>query len=162
MGYEELLIEADGEGLIVKEKPLQLADGLIMGKKIAIRNNIRTTNKKADVLAEELGHHYTTSGNILGIQNTNDEKQERSARLWSYNKRIGLTGILEAYRHHCKNQFEAAEYLEVSEDTLVEALECYRQIYGYGVMIDNYFIQFEPNLQVYDYYQFTKQKIPLY
>lgn len=65
MGYEELLLEADGEGLIVKEMPLQLEDGLIMGKKIAIRNNIRTTNKKADVLAEELGHHYTTSGNIM-------------------------------------------------------------------------------------------------
>lgn len=36
MTYEELLIEADSEGLIVREKPLAGSDGRIKGKRIAI------------------------------------------------------------------------------------------------------------------------------
>ena len=62
MGYDDLLIEADEAGLIVKEKLLPLSDGRIKGRRIAIRRNIPTLRKKADVLAEELGHYYTTSG----------------------------------------------------------------------------------------------------
>ena len=53
MNYEDLLIEADRAGLIVKEKPLLLSDGRIKGRKIAIRKDIPTLRKKADVLAEE-------------------------------------------------------------------------------------------------------------
>ena len=59
MTYEELLIEADSEGLIVREKPLAGSDGRIKGKRIAIRKNIPTLAKKADVLAEEMGHYHT-------------------------------------------------------------------------------------------------------
>lgn len=148
MTYDEWLIEADKAGVQVKEAPLCSGDGLCKGNRIAIRKDIPTLKKKADVLAEELGHYYTTVGNIIELNNSADEKQERTARIWSYNKQIGLCGIIEAYRHHCQNRFEIAEYLDVSEDTLEEALECYRQIYGTGTWVDNWFIRFEPTLQV--------------
>ena len=49
MSYEDLLKEADAAGLIVKEKPLPLSDGRIKGRRIAIRQNIPTLRKKADV-----------------------------------------------------------------------------------------------------------------
>ena len=80
MLYEDLLIEADMSNLIVKEKPLINNDGLISGNRIAIRKNIATTTEKACVLAEELGHHYTTTGNILDQQNVVNAKQELHAR----------------------------------------------------------------------------------
>lgn len=150
MSYDELLIEADDEGLIVKETPLRSDDGLCKGNRIAIRQNIPTLKKKADVLAEELGHYYTTVGDIIVQDSIEAQKQERRARLWGYNKRIGLLGIVEAYKAHCQNAFEIAEHLDVSVDSLQEALEYYRQIYGKGEMVDNYFIQFEPSLQVYE------------
>ena len=69
MTYDELLMEADKAGLIVKEAPLALNDGLCVGNKIAIRKDIVTSVQKADVLAEELGHHFTTVGNIIEMQN---------------------------------------------------------------------------------------------
>ena len=153
MTYEELPIEADGAGLIVKEAPLLSGDGRCKGCRIAIRKDIPTLQKKADTLAEEMGHFYTTVGDILEQDTVNSCKQERSARLWAYNKQIGLQGIIWAYQHQCRNPFEAAEYLNVSEETFTEAIEFYRKIYGHGIMIDNYFIQFEPNLQVYEYFQ---------
>lgn len=152
MEYEELLLEAERAGLLVKEKCLPLSDGRIKGKRIAIRRDIPTLTKKADVLAEELGHYYTSVGRIVEQNTVNARKQERTARLWAYNKRIGLTGILRAFQNHCTSRYEIAEYLGVSEDTLAEALEYYRQIYGEGVMVDNYLVRFEPTLQVYKYF----------
>ncbi len=148
MNYEDLLIEADGAGLVVKEKPLLLSDGRIKGRKIAIRKNIPSLRKKADVLAEELGHYYTTAGRIIEQQSISDRKQERMARLWAYNKRIGLSGIIQGYRKHCRNLHELAECLEVSEDFLKEALECYREKYGCYTELDGYLIMFEPYLAV--------------
>ena len=90
MNYEDLLMEAEAEGLIVKEKPLKVSDGRIKGKRIAIRQDIPTYRQKSCVLAEELGHHHTTVGRIIEQDSVMDRKQERMARLWAYNKRIGL------------------------------------------------------------------------
>lgn len=86
MTYEQLLDAADQEGLAAKEQPLSTHDGLIVGSRIAIRKDIPTQAKKACVLAEELGHHYTSAGNILDQNKTENIKQERKARMWAYNK----------------------------------------------------------------------------
>lgn len=151
MGYEELLLEAEQHGITVKEKPLPLSDGLIKGRRIAIRQDIPTLAKKADVLAEELGHYHTTVGNILDQTTTEARKQERAARIWAYKLRIPLLDLVKAYKAHCQNTFEMAAYLDVSEDTLIEALEFYRQKYGTGVMVGDYYIRFEPHLDVFEY-----------
>ena len=85
MTYEQLLTAADQEGLAVKEHPLADHDGLLSGNRIAIRKDIETQAEKSCVLAEELGHHYTTSGNILDQKNIMNRKQEYRARLYGYN-----------------------------------------------------------------------------
>lgn len=147
--YEKLLDEAEHQGLIAKEKPLLGHDGRIKGNKIAIRKGM-TTIKKSCVMAEELGHHYTTVGNILDQTNFGNVRQERKARLWAYNKKIGLTGIISAYQYGCRNLFEMAEHLEVTEEFLNEALESYKAKYGLYTIVDNYIIYFEPSLTVAD------------
>ena len=144
MNYETHLDMACNEGLIVKEKNLQAHDGRIKGKRVAIRKNIKTDTEKACVLAEELGHHYTTTGNILDMTDVRNRKQERHARLWAYDRMIGLVGIISAYKAHCTNIFEMAEHLEVSEAFLLEALEAYKSKYGECTKLDNYAIYFEP------------------
>ena len=72
--------------------------------------------------------------------------------MWAYNLRIPLLDLIKAYKAHCRNTFEVAEYLDVSEDTLKEALEFYRQKYGTGVMVGDYYIRFEPHLDVFEYH----------
>lgn len=146
MSYEELLAEADRQGLTVKELALQSADGRCNGKRIAIRQNIPTLKQKADVLAEEMGHYYTSVGRIVEQNTVEDIKQERKARLWGYDKRIGLFGLIRAFNAHCESLHDIAEYLDVSEDSLFEAIEYYRQKYGICVRVDNYMIYFEPYL----------------
>lgn len=146
--YEALLEETCKNGLIVKEKPLKYNDGRIKGNRIAIRKDIETTTEKACVLAEELGHHHTSVGDIINLSDAQNCKQERQARLWAYNKQIGLTGLIKAFEHGCTSRYEVAEYLEVKEEFLLGAMDCYRDKYGVGTIVDNYYIMFIPNLQI--------------
>ena len=118
MTYEQLLAHSDEAGLVVREKPLKYNDGRIKGNRIAIRQNIETQKEKACVLAEELGHHYTSAGNILDLEKPENIKQERRARMWAYNEQIGLIGIINAYKRGCRNIHEMAEYLDVTEEFL--------------------------------------------
>lgn len=148
MKYETLLDEAHQEGLIVKEKPLKYNDGRIKGKRIAIRNSIDTSAEKTCILAEELGHYETTVGDILDQRIAENRKQEFQARMYAYNKLIGLQGIIDCYEHGCNNVHEMAEYLEVTEHFVVDALEAYEKKYGIQTRVDNYVIRFNPNLSV--------------
>lgn len=145
--YEELLIESESQNLIVKEKNLPGYNGRIYKNRIAISKNLNMSEKKC-VLAEELGHHHTSVGNILNMEDLSNRKQERQARLWGYNKLIGLTGIVNAFESGCQSAYEAAEFLEVTVEYLQECIDCYRDKYGICTEIDNYIIYFIPNLAV--------------
>lgn len=151
MNYEDLLTSADSCGLIVKEKPLRAYDGRIKGNRVAIRKDITTSSEKACVLAEELGHYHTTSGDILTQETWLDQKQEQNARFWAYNKLIGLTGIIRAYLAGCQSRYDVADYLGVTESFLKEALDTYREKYGIYKVVDNYVIYFEPSLAVLEW-----------
>ena len=148
MDYENLLKEADSNQLIVKEKRLKQFDGLIKGRKIAIRQDIPTLAEKSCVLAEELGHFFTTSGNILNQSVTSNRKQEQKARVWAYEKQIGLSGIIQGYKNRCQNRYELADFLGVTESFLQDALNFYKGKYGNYIEINEYTITFEPNLCV--------------
>lgn len=121
--------------------------GLYCDGVIAIREDM-TIPEKTCALAEELGHHETSVGNILDMTSAANRKQERQARLWAYNKQIGLIGLVRAFEHGCQNRFEIAEYLEVTEEFLEECIECYRNKYGICKRVDNYVVYFIPQLSV--------------
>lgn len=149
MTYEELLIHADSENLIVKEKNIPGYGGRIYKNRIAIHKELESSTEKACVLAEELGHYHTSWGNILDQSDVANRKQELKARLWAYNKQIGLMGLVRAYEHGCKNRYEIAKFLEVSEFFLSDAIRCYKTKYGMMTVVDNYCISFEPYLSVF-------------
>ena len=145
--YEQLLMEADSKGLLTKEKNLPISKGRIKGNRIAIKRGMTEMEKKC-VMAEELGHYYTGTGDILDQSSVSNRKQEMHGRIYAYNKLVGLMGIIDAHKHHCQNLFETAEYLDVTEEFLSDALNYYKAKYGKGVSIDNYVIYFEPCLGV--------------
>lgn len=147
MKYDALLDEADAEGISIKERPFKTYDGRIKGKDIYLRKDMNTTEKTC-VLAEEMGHHHTSVGNILDMDISANRKQERQARLHGYNRLIGLAGLIEAYEHGCQNRYEIAEFLEVTDEFLEDCISCYRDKYGIGTTVDNYYIAFIPHLMV--------------
>lgn len=145
--YDDLLIEADNNNLITKEKPLRANKGRIKGNRIAIKKDLTETEKKC-VLAEELGHHYTAVGDILDQSTVENRKQEMRGRIVAYNKLVGLRGIVDAYLHHCQNLSEAAEYLGVTEEFLSDSITYYKNKYGVFATVDNYTVVFEPTIAV--------------
>lgn len=147
--YERLQEEACEDGIEVVDYTFESdrIKGLYCDGVVAIKKDMDST-QKACVLAEELGHYYTTVGNILDMSVPVNRKQERQARLWAYNKQIGLQGLIRAYEAGCQNRYEVAEYLEVTNEFLAECIECYRQKYGVGTTVDNYYIMFIPYLAV--------------
>ena len=143
MNLDALLVETNAKGLTLKERPFKTYDGRIKGNNIYLRKDM-TTTEKACVLAEELGHHYTTVGNILDQSKAENRKQERRARLWAYRKMFDLIDLVSAYKHGCRNRYEIAEYLEVTEEFLQDALGTYKEKYGLYAKVDQYMICFEP------------------
>lgn len=152
MTYEELLIQSDSKNIQVKEIPLREDDGRIYENRIGIRKDIPTQAEKSCVLAEELGHYHTTYGDILDLDNVQNRKQEFRARMWGYDRLIGLKGIIQTYKRGCRNPAEMAEELDVTEEYLLEALNAYRSKYGIYTIIDGYIVYFEPTLAVMKLY----------
>ena len=99
-------------------------------------------------MAEELGHYYTGTGDILDQSSVSNRKQELRGRAYAYNKLVGLMGIIDAYNANCTTLYESAEYLNVTEEFLEEALSYYKSKYGISTKIDNYIIFFEPTIAV--------------
>ena len=148
--FEQLEQEAHDDNVKIHNYYLgeENLKGFYMDGNIAINTSVETSTEKTCVLAEEMGHHYTTVGNILNMESIQNRKQERQARLHGYNRLIGLAGLIEAYEHGCRNRYEIAEFLEVTDEFLEECIECYRDKYGIYTTVDNYIIYFIPNLMV--------------
>ncbi|MCM1387842.1 MAG: ImmA/IrrE family metallo-endopeptidase [Bacillus sp. (in: Bacteria)] len=152
MKYEDLLAESTSNNVYVIENAdfKSKADGLINGNVIGINKQIRTYRKRTCILAEELGHYYTTVGDIISQATTTERKQELHARIWAYNKLVGLNGIVNSYKHGCYSLHDTADYLDITEEFLLEALQYYKGKYGVYAALDNYVIYFEPSLGVFE------------
>jgi len=148
--FEQLAQEANDNGLEVLEMAFRSnrIKGLYCNSTIAINDKLKDSRKKACILAEEIAHHDLTVGNILEQSNTQNRKQEMLARMSAYNRMIGLIGLINAFNAGCRNRFEIAEYLDVTEEFLIDALEAYRNKFGEYTTIDEYVIYFEPYLSI--------------
>ena len=143
--YEELLQTADDEGIEVIEFTFKSdIKGLYSDNSIAISRKLNTTTEKKCILAEELGHYYTSEGNIVDLKNICNRKQERQARNWSFEKLVTLKSLIKASFECCTSLYELAKYLDVTEEFLKEALDYYQSKYGLYTEVDNYCIYFNP------------------
>ena len=146
---EELEEEAFQQNVMIIDYPFQSnrIKGLYCDGNIALNKELSPVEKSC-VLAEELAHHMINCGDIIDQKDVANRKQETKARMIAYNKMIGLSGIISAYKAGCKNTFEIAEYLDVSEEFLIDAFSAYRSKYGEYTTSDNYIIYFEPHFGI--------------
>lgn len=148
--FEQLEEQACKDGIDIIERRFnsERIKGLYCNDSIALSDKLETSTEKACVLAEELGHHYTTSGNIIDMQDIRNIKQERKARVWAYDELIGLTGLIRAFERCCQSRYEVADFLGVTEEFLSDALNYYKVKYGEFTVIDHYIIRFIPTLSI--------------
>ncbi len=144
-GYDKLLTEAEKNNLLIVEKQFKSsAKGLCVNNVIGINREVETTTEKTCILAEEIGHYHTTAGNILDQSKVNNRKQEKRARRWAHEKLLPLESFVMAYLSGASGRHELADYLEVTEEFLLEAIEQYKEKYGLLAHWGNYIIYFEP------------------
>jgi phosphoribosylanthranilate isomerase len=145
MTYEKLLKEADGQAVQVYERKMKSTiKGLYSDNIIWVNKTVPTSTEKACILAEELGHHHTSSGDILDQSSLSNRKQERRALNWAYQKLVPLSSIVAAHKLVIRNRNELAEYLQVTEEFLDSALNWYREKYGLYVVLEGYTVCLEP------------------
>ncbi len=141
--YEKLLLEYAEEILVIEQTLPSGLKGLYFDGIIAIDRNL-DEREKVCVLAEEIGHHFTTCGEILNQSETSNRKQEKAARAWGYEKLIPVSDLLKAFDDHLKNRSEIAERLGVTEKYLDEALNYYHSLHGGWRKEGIYWIHFNP------------------
>lgn len=145
MSYESLLIEAQSEGIEVFERPLNgKLKGLYSDNIICIDKDLEDYIEKVCILAEEIGHYHTSTGDILNQQDVRNWKQELRARQWAYEKLIPLSAIVEAHQAKVNGRHEIADFLGVTEEFLQAAIDRYRDRYGLIAGYQNYIIFLDP------------------
>lgn len=160
--YDDLLMECDLLDIEVYEKDGMRSKGLYADNVIWISKLLPSMTEKYCVLTEEIGHHYTTIGDILDLTGIENRKQELKARTWAYDRLLPLSKIIQAHNLHITNRFELADYLDVTEDFLEAALDWYKSKYGLYVSIDNFTICFEPLgvIEMFDWIEMPKKFYP--
>ena len=84
-------------------------------------------------ISEELGHHYTTSGDLLtakSLSKVRIRKAETLARRWAFKYSLSLSGTVEAYQAGDRSRHEMAEHLGIEEQCVAEALKVFGGLHG--------------------------------
>jgi len=159
MQYEQLAKEVYQNKIEIYEEYMTPSfKGLYSDNIIWINRLIPTQSEKICVLAEEFGHYHTSTGDILDQSCIVERKQELIARRWAYRKLIPLSKIVQAHQQYILNRYELADFLDVTEDFLVDALNWYKSKLGLYVLIDNYTLCFEPLgvLELFDWIEMSR------
>ncbi|MBG9734578.1 ImmA/IrrE family metallo-endopeptidase [Paenibacillus alvei] len=144
---DELLDEAEQCGVEVIEHAFKCMrlKGLYIDNVITLNPaSISSLTEKTCVLAEELGHHHKSVGNILDQSDVCKRKQELRGREWGYARLVPLSSFKLAHQAGIRTRHELADFLGVTEEFLSAVIERYTQRYGLYVDMGDHFIHFDP------------------
>ncbi|HDG8419137.1 TPA: toxin [Staphylococcus aureus] len=141
--YEETLIQHDYIEIREADVLPDNLDGVWLGDLILIKRGL-SDREKAGILFEELAHNKLTYGDIADYSNFNNRKFENYARRHGFISAVPLREIVEAHNYGVRNLYELSEYLQLSEEYILEAIEQYKKIYGIGTHYGELSITFEP------------------
>lgn len=109
--------------------------------------------KLTEVLAEELGHYFTSTGNNIDVTNYFEkikvDKCEKKAIQWAYTHLVTFEDLIDAFSAGARTVYELSEFIGVSEKFLLDAINFYKDKYGTEyITLDNYAITFVPHLMI--------------
>ena len=92
--------------------------------KVILLNRHRSESRKVAALAEEIGHHLASYGNIIKQNTVTARKQERAGRKWAIQKLLPHYKLESLLRQNTET-VEIADELGVPEDFIWEAIQFY-------------------------------------
>ena len=155
--FEQLLDLAEKENIIVKfvdEIPEYRSEALYVarhGIRMILLANFLKDNMihMTEVLAEELGHHFTSAGNNINPTNYFDKltiaKCENKALRWACNFLVPIEELMVALRKNLPSIHELADELSVSNDILLQSFYYLHITDNRYLILSNY-----PNVYIYN------------
>ena len=138
------LIDDEKIALIEDDLTSMNLDGLYFDNVIVLHKNLKTNAERKCILAEEIGHHMTTTDNILDQGKLHNEKQEEAARRWATKEMIKIEDLINAFNKGICNRWELSQFLDVTESFIDESLIYFMKLYGEKLTINEYTIFFDP------------------
>lgn len=135
----EMLEEiASDEGIILDYSLLECYDcisGLYIDlgqdqPKVIMINRHRSLSQQLAVLAEELGHHYASHGDIVSLRDVVQRKQEAYGRAWAFERLLPPGDVFTACLEGEGTPWELSERFGLPEAFIREALEYYSHKLG--------------------------------
>ncbi|EIR9756246.1 toxin [Enterococcus faecalis] len=129
--YELLVSEVQKKTPVIETDLFQNTGcyGLYRDGRIYIEKSLSLVEKR-NVLAEELGHHDTSFGDILNQDCLENRKQELKARQYALEQLVTLDDLIKCSESGFSNHYTCAEFLGVDVETLKNVLAYYRQKFG--------------------------------
>lgn len=132
--------------LMYKFEPLMPAKqkGLIINNVVYL-NPEQSHAELSSTVAEEIGHHLTSVGNIVDQDTIEKRKQEQKARDIGAMMVVTPEDIIECYKEGFSEVWECAEFLEITKEAMQNAVDVYHKTYGRWLCCENYSIEFKEN-----------------
>lgn len=130
---EALEAQARRLGVIVDSTILRETDGLDglylawPEGAIILVNAHRSRGTQAIALAEEIGHHLRTCGNVIRLDTVAARKGEMAGRAWSYRALMPPEKVAGAVRSGVCTPWELAEHFGVTDSFVRDALAYYQR-----------------------------------
>nr|DAM85230.1 MAG TPA: IrrE protein [Caudoviricetes sp.] len=88
---------------------------------------INSVTEEKELLAEELGHYYCNAFYNSNSDFSTISKKEYRANKWKCTVLVSVNDFIDAFKKGLKNVYEIAEYLNLSEDTVIFAYNYYKE-----------------------------------
>ncbi|MBC1419407.1 toxin [Listeria fleischmannii] len=123
-------------------------DGLYVDGNILIEKKLYVKDKKV-VLMEEYHHATYTQGNVLDEKSIDNKKQENFVRRKNFEMLFTSSMIIEGYKMGFNTFHEVADYYELPESFIREAIEHYQNKHGLMWNCDQYVIYLGNGIEIF-------------
>jgi hypothetical protein len=110
----------------------------------------RDYRERTAILAEEVAHEVVSGGDIADYSIPINRKSETWARRYALKQLVPLSGLVNAWKDAAVCISDIADYLEVPNDSVENALKAYRAEYGERFMYDGYQFDLSNGLRITD------------
>lgn len=118
--------------------------GLYLDNIIVIEKKLENDAERASIIAEEIGHHFTATDNILDQSSLHNQKEEEKAHRWAAQYAITPVKLIKAFEAGISSRYELAEFLGVTEVFIENSLPLLQKLYGNLITINEYTINLDP------------------
>ncbi len=138
------------EGIALEYVDLSVCDGVyyrsrsVISPVILIDKPIKNTRMEKIIKAHELGHHFTSTCDLISAPSEKRRREESRALRWQTNKLLSPEKLIAAYERGCRSIPEFIEYFDFPPEEFMKGLNLLNGIYGIDSLHCGYRIYWEP------------------